>query len=105
MNSKKFLIIAAIILLIIVGITAVVVARNSASMTAYYYGEVWNYQELEVEQNAKGMLLYCVTRPNESIFDPTTELDCYDTVEEANQKLLEYRPDLEGKLDLPASQD
>ncbi|RMG84107.1 MAG: hypothetical protein D6712_11855 [Chloroflexi bacterium] len=106
MHNKKALIIAAIILLIIVGITAVVIAGNSTgTVTAYYYGETWDYYELKAAHNGPGMWLHCVARPNESIFDPTVELDCYDTIEEANQKVLEYRPDLEGKLDLPASQD
>ncbi len=106
MHNKKVLIIAALILLIIAGITAGVMASNSTgTVTAYYYGETWDYYELQAARNGPGMWLHCVTRPNESIFDLTVELDCYDTIEEANQKLLEYRPDLEGKLDPPAQQD
>ena len=106
MSNKKLLVTAALILLIIAGITAGVMASNSTgTATAYYYGETWDYYELLAEHNAPGMWISCVTRPSESIFDLTVELDCYDTIEEANQKVLEYRPDLEGKLDLPAQQD
>lgn len=98
--SRRRLVIFVVVIsaLLTIGAVVAVVGDPAGRMTAYYYGTVIDYEQLAAERAEAGEFVYCTARPSTDLRATETILDCYDTIEEADQKLLEYRPDLADVL-------
>jgi len=62
-----------------------------------YYNEIIEYNKLASEKQAVGENVYCTFVSSNSKTNTTVGY-CYDTMQEADEKLLEFRPDLEQQV-------